>query len=90
MTNEEFQKLSLEHMARITQEITELNTKVTELNTEVTDVNKRLTNIELRLKNNLEPKIQGLYEWRETVNNKLDNIEEKVSQHDEYILKRIK
>jgi len=54
------------------------------------EVNTNLTKLALRIENEVEPKISVLFEGHKQLTEQLTRIEEQVSKHDEYILKRIK
>ena len=89
MTTEEFQKVLLEQVVRITQELTEVKDQmVTKDNIKVLE--NRLINIELKLENSIEPKIQVLFDTDKQKSDQLNRIETEVTKHDKFILERIK
>ena len=51
---------------------------------------KRMENIELKIENDISIKIEALFDGQKQMVEHLNRIEEKVDQHDEIIIKRIK
>lgn len=83
MENERFQDMVLEHMARLTQEITEVKTHIGELNA-------RVIKIETVIENNIARNFEAVFDGQKQMQEQLKRIENKVDQHDEIIFKRIK
>ncbi|MFZ7102725.1 MAG: hypothetical protein ACOWWO_08705 [Peptococcaceae bacterium] len=111
MENEKFQNLVLEHMARLTQEITEIKGEINGVKGEINGVKGEINGIKgeingikgeingikgeikkinLKLENEIEPKIAALFEGQQIHSAQLNRIEEKLGQHEEFIIKRIK
>lgn len=67
-----------------------LATEVMAVKSKTNEVNTNLTKLAISIENEIEPKISALFEGREQHTEQLTRIEEQVSKHDEYILKRIK
>ena len=67
-----------------------LATEVMSVKSKTNEVNNNLTKLTLRIENKIEPKISALFEGHKQHTEQLTRIEEQVSKHDEYILKRIK
>ncbi len=67
----------------------EILNKLQELSNKQDDTNKRITKLETTIENKTNAKIQALFEDRDIVHNKLDNIsgeleviKEKITEHD--------
>ncbi|MFZ5944903.1 MAG: hypothetical protein ACOYVD_12380 [Bacillota bacterium] len=118
MENERFQNLVLEHMARLTQEITAINIEIREIRSEIAEIKGEIaeikgeiaeikgeiaeikgeiaeikndiSKIKFKIENDIEPKIAVLFDGQQVHTAQLTRIEEKVSQHEEFIIKRIK
>jgi hypothetical protein len=67
-----------------------LATEVMDLKSKTNDIDTKLTRLAVRLENEIEPKINALFEGHKQHTEQLTRIEEQVNKHDEYILKRIK
>ena len=67
-----------------------LATEVMAVKSKTNEVNTNLTKLAVRIENEIEPKISALFEGHNQHTEQLTRIEEQVSKHDEYILKRIK
>lgn len=67
-----------------------LATEVMSIKAETTEINTNLTKLAIRIENEIEPKIDALFDGQEQHTKQLGRIEEQVSRHDEYIMKRIK
>lgn len=85
MENEKFQDLVLEHLARLTQEITEIKQGQQELKTDVTSLKEgqqelqaQVTKIETRLENEVIDKIKILFDARQADRETLERLERKV------------
>lgn len=90
MENERFQDLVLEHMARITQEITEVKSQVGRLDTKVDNLDTRVVKIETVIENDISRKFEALFDGQKQMVDQLNRIEKKLEQHDEIIFRRIK
>jgi len=67
-----------------------LATEVMAVKSKTNEVNTNLTKLAIRIESEIEPKISVLFEGHNQHTEQLTRIEEQVSKHDEYILKRIK
>ena len=90
MENVKFQGLVLEHMAGLTQDITEVKHHVVKLERNVTDVNNRVVKLETVIENDVAQKFGALFDGQIQIIEQLKRIEEKVDQHHEIIIKRVK
>ncbi|WP_051273357.1 hypothetical protein [Desulfotruncus alcoholivorax] len=67
-----------------------LATEVMSLISKTNEIDTKLTKLAIRVENAIEPQINALFEGHKQHTEQLTRIEEQVSKHDEYILKRIK
>lgn len=89
MENDRFQDLVLEHLARLTQEMTGLKQGQQELTNKVDNFDSRMGKLEARLENEVIDKIKTLFEARwadreilERVEKRVDAIFEQVAVHE--------
>lgn len=78
-----FEEKVLEYLAKLTQDMTEIRQDIKLL----TD---RVSRIEVKIENDVSPKLTTLFDGWQQHNEQLNRIEEKVSTHEEFIIKRIK
>ncbi|MEL7565236.1 MAG: hypothetical protein AAGU27_10165 [Dehalobacterium sp.] len=104
MENNEFQGKVLEYLAQLTQNMTEMRQDINKIEDRVTRIEDRVTRTEdrvtkiednvtktnMQIENNISPKISALFDGWQQHTNQLNRIEEKVSSHEELIIKRIK
>lgn len=90
MENERFQNLVLEHMARLTQDITEVKNQVSDLDAKVSNLGTRVDKIEIVIENDIALKFEAIFDGQKQMVEQLNRIEKKLDQHDEIIFKRIK
>jgi len=100
MKHANFQEKVLEYLAHLTQSITEVRLEMKDMRGEVTDMRGEITNIRgevtdlrktiIRIEKEHGEKLSALFDGFQLQTEQLNRIEEKVSTHDEYILKRIK
>lgn len=57
---------------------------------DINELKDRVTNIEVKIENEISPKISALFDGWQQHTDQLNRIEEKVSTHEEFIIKRIK
>lgn len=91
MDTERFQNIMLEQMARLTQKITELETNMA-TKEDIAEIRSQMATKKdiARIENEITPKINALFDGYQLHTEQLKRIEEKVSAHEEFILKRIK
>lgn len=53
-------------------------------------IEAKLNKIEIMLEHDIKPKIEVLFDGHKLLRGQLDRIDEQVSKHDEFIIKRIK
>lgn len=85
----DFQGKVLGYLAELTQNITEMRQDINGLSKEVGSLTQWVTNIEIQVENNISPKITTLFDGWQQNTDQLNRIEEKVSTHEEFIVKRI-
>ncbi len=93
MKGENFQEKVLEYLAYLTQNVTEVRLEMKDLRQEVTDLRQEVTDLRktvVRIEKEHGEKLSVLFDGFKLHTEQLNRIEEKVSTHDEYILKRIK
>lgn len=61
-----------------------------EIKTDVKDIKKRVTKIEVAIEDDIKPTIKATLDGYKANSEKLTRIEQEVSKHDEFIMKRIK
>lgn len=86
---EEILKEILSQMHVMSNKLQEVSVKQDDTNKRIDDTNKRITKLETTIENKTNLKIQALFEDREIVHDKLDNIsgeleviKEKITEHD--------
>lgn len=89
-TIEEGQARMETRMDRLEKSQDMLATEVMTVKSKTNEVNSNLTKLAIRIENKIESKISALFEGHKQHTEQLTRIEEQVSKHDEYILKRIK
>ncbi|WP_347491307.1 hypothetical protein [Desulfoscipio sp. XC116] len=67
-----------------------LATEVMAIKSKTNEIDTKLTKLSVRVENEIEPKINTLFEGHKQHTEQLTRIETQVSQHEEFILKRIK
>lgn len=70
--------------------ITEIRNDMSGMRQDMNKLIKRVDNIETQLEDNISPKITILFDGWQQYTDQLYRIEEKVSSHEEFIIKRIK
>lgn len=83
----------LEYVTRMTQEMVGLKQDMTGMKQDITDIKQDITSVKktvARIENDHGQKISALFDGLTQVNSRLDRIEQKVSQHDEVIYRRVK
>lgn len=90
MDNDKFQVLMLEHVAKITQELTGIRQDVSEIKRDVSGLKQGQVRLEIIIENKIQPQIALLCEGQKQHTEQLNRIEAKLGEHDEFILKRIK
>lgn len=83
MENGKFQDLVLNHMARLTQDLTLIKNDITE-------VKNNVTKLEMLVENDIAEKIKFIFDGHKQMGEQLNRIEAKVDLHDEIIFKRVK
>ncbi len=86
MDNDKFQNIVLEQMAEMMQSMTMLTRDVNELKGDVHGLKGSMVHLE----NKLDEKTKILFDGIQQHTDQLQRIEEKVSTHEEFIIKRIK
>ena len=67
-----------------------LDTKVSNLEVKVDNLDKVVKKTNLVIENDIKPKITALFDGYSLTSNKIENIKNQVSKHDNFIIKRIK
>ncbi len=67
-----------------------LATEVIALKSKTNEIDTKVTKLSVRIENEIEPKINALFEGHKQHTEQLTRIEEQVSKHEQYILQRIK
>ncbi len=67
-----------------------LATEIIAINSKTNDIDTKVTKLALCIENEIEPKINVLFEGHKQHTEQLTRIEEQVNKHDQYFLQRIK
>ncbi len=67
-----------------------LATEILNLKSTTNAIDTKLSKLSTRIENEIEPKINALFEGHQQHSKQLTRIEEQVNKHEEYILRRIK
>ena len=67
-----------------------VNNRLDNVESDLADVKKRVVKIEVKLEQDIEPKMEALFDGYKQNSDKLDRIEKEVSKQEEVILRRIK
>lgn len=93
MTDRDLLELIATQVGALTTQMDTLTTQVDTLTTQVSNIDERLARVEanqIRIENDHGAKLAALFDGQKQITDRLDRIEEKVSSHEEFILKRIK
>jgi len=67
-----------------------LSSTVDNLSSRVDSLEKEVRKTNLVIEHDIKPKIEVLFDGHQQISDRLSRIEEKVTKHDEFIMKRIK
>jgi hypothetical protein len=81
--NRVFQNTVLEHMARMTQDLTMVKC-------DLTDIKIRVTKVELVLEHDVPQKFDALFDGQKLMQEQLNRIEQKVDRHEDIIIRKVK
>lgn len=97
MTDRDLLELIAKHVSRLTDDVSRLTDDVSELKegqkkleASMEKLDARQSKLEIIIENDIIPKIDILFEGHQQMKEQLDRIENKVSRHEEIILRSVK
>ncbi len=100
MTDRELLELIAAQVGSLTTKVDRVDNRLTKVESELTEVKGELTEVKadvrftketvVKIENDHGQKLKALFDGYELHSEKLDRIEQEVSKHDEFILKRLK